>query len=108
NQLAHYLMKLGVGPEQVVGICVERSVAMVVGIMGILKAGAAYLPLDPAYPRERLQFMARDSELTLLLTERSLVEKFDGTTAPVLLCDELQDGLAPMSTENLGFTSEPD
>ena len=108
NQLAHYLMKLGAGPERVVGICVERSVAMVVGLMGILKAGAAYLPLDPAYPRERLQFMARDSDLTLLLTERSLVEKFDGTTAPVLLSDELQDGLAAMSGENLGFTSEPD
>src|SRR4029453_4723100 len=53
NQLAHYLIGLGVRPEASVGICVERSLEMIVGLLGILKAGGAYLPLDPAYPAER-------------------------------------------------------
>ena len=57
NQLAHHLRGLGVGPEAVVGLCVERSPAMLVGLLGILKAGGAYLPLDPGYPPERLAFM---------------------------------------------------
>ena len=57
NQLAHHLRALGVGPEVVVGLCVERSPAMVVGVLGILKAGGAYLPLDPAYPADRLSYM---------------------------------------------------
>ena len=54
NQLAHHLRTLGVGPEVLVGICVERSVEMVVGLLAILKAGGAYVPLDPFYPLERL------------------------------------------------------
>ena len=61
NQLAHHLRGLGVGPEVVVGLCVERSLAMMVGLLGILKAGGAYLPLDPDYPPERLAFMLADA-----------------------------------------------
>ena len=58
NQLAHHLRALGVGPEVVVGLCIERSLAMLVGLLGILKAGGAYLPLDPDYPAERLALHA--------------------------------------------------
>ena len=72
NQLARYLRALGVGPEVLVGVAVERSVAMVVGLLGILKAGGAYVPLDPTYPRERLAFMAADSGLRVLVTEEGL------------------------------------
>ena len=61
NQLAHHLIDLGVGPESIVGLCVERSLEMIVGLLGILKAGAAYLPLDPDYPAERLQYMIDDA-----------------------------------------------
>jgi amino acid adenylation domain-containing protein/non-ribosomal peptide synthase protein (TIGR01720 family) len=68
NQLAHYLQALGVKPETLVGICVERSLEMVVGLLGILKAGSAYVPLDPAYPSERLAFMLEDSRVPVLLT----------------------------------------
>jgi amino acid adenylation domain-containing protein len=64
NQLAHYLRETeGVGPETLVGICMERSLEMVVGLLGILKAGAAYVPLDPAYPKERLAFMVEDAQV---------------------------------------------
>jgi amino acid adenylation domain-containing protein len=74
NQLAHYLRKQGVGPEVMVGICVTRSVEMVVGILGILKAGGAYVPLDPQYPRERLAFMLGDAQVSVLLTQRRVLE----------------------------------
>jgi non-ribosomal peptide synthetase component F len=62
NQLGHYLIKLGVGPEALVGICVERSFEMAVGMLGTLKAGAAYVPLDPSYPKQRLAFMLEDTK----------------------------------------------
>ncbi len=74
NQLAHYLIGLGVGPETLVGICVERSIEMVVGLLGTLKAGGAYVPLDPAYPKERLRFMLDDTQVAVLLTQEKLVE----------------------------------
>jgi len=72
NQLAHYLQKLGVGPDTLVGICVERSAEMVLGLLGILKAGGAYVPLDPEYPRERLAFMLEDAGVPVLLTQAHL------------------------------------
>jgi amino acid adenylation domain-containing protein len=74
NQLARYLKILGVGPERLVGICVERSLEMVVGVLGTLKAGGAYVPLDPAFPGERLEFMLEDARVSALLTEERLIE----------------------------------
>ena len=75
NQLAHYLMVLGIGPEKLVGICIERSLEMVVGLLGILKAGAAYVPLDPAYPKERLEFMLHDAQVSAVLTQENLLSR---------------------------------
>ncbi|PAU75284.1 amino acid adenylation domain-containing protein [Halomonas salipaludis] len=72
NQLAHYLIGLGVQPETRVGIAMERSIEMVVGLLGILKAGGAYVPLDPDYPSERLAYMVDDSGIELLLTQQPL------------------------------------
>jgi len=80
NRVAHQLRGLGVGPEVLVGICVERSLETVEGLLGILKAGGGYVPLDPEYPKERLAFMVRDSGLKVLLTQahlRGQLSEFD-------------------------------
>jgi amino acid adenylation domain-containing protein len=73
NQLAYYLRTLGVGPEVLVGICLERSLEMVIGLLAILKAGGAYVPLDPAYPKERLAAMLEDTQAPVLLTQQRLM-----------------------------------
>ena len=87
NQLAHYLIRLGVGPDVPVGVCVERSIEMVVGLLGILKAGGAYVPLDPTYPPERLSFMMEDTQTPLLLTQAHLVERLPAHTAAEICLD---------------------
>ncbi|MEZ2304644.1 MAG: amino acid adenylation domain-containing protein [Microcoleus sp.] len=70
NKLASYLQKMGVGAEVLVGICLERSIEAIIGMLGILKAGGAYLPLDPTYPRDRLNLMLADARVTVVLTRR--------------------------------------
>ncbi|MDM9379431.1 amino acid adenylation domain-containing protein [Chlorogloeopsis sp. ULAP01] len=87
NQLAHYLRSLGVKPGVKVGICVERSLWMIVGILGILKAGAAYIPLDPSYPQERLAFIIQDAQLEVLLTQQQLLEVLPPHQVPVVSLD---------------------
>src|SRR6266542_1962612 len=77
NQLAHHLRARGVGAESVVGVCLERSPALVVALIAILKAGGGYLPLDPGYPRERLSFMLADAGAALLLTQSGLRDRVD-------------------------------
>jgi amino acid adenylation domain-containing protein len=74
NRLAHYLRGRGVQPDARVGLCVERGLGMVVGLLGILKSGAAYVPLDPAYPRDRLQYMLEDAAPQVVLTQERLKE----------------------------------
>ena len=73
NQLAHYLKRLGIGPDVYVALCMERSPQIALSILGILKAGGAYLPLDPSYPKERLAFMLEDSKAAVLLTQEALL-----------------------------------
>ncbi len=74
NQLAHRLIELGVGPDRLVGIAIDRSLEMLVGLLAILKAGGAYVPLDPQYPQDRLAHMIEDSGLQLLLTQAHLLD----------------------------------
>ena len=78
NRLAHYLRELGVKPDERVAICVERGFEMIVGLLAILKAGGGYVPLDPAYPEERLQYMLEDSAPVVLLTQSHLEDRFCG------------------------------
>ncbi|HEX8422520.1 MAG TPA: amino acid adenylation domain-containing protein, partial [Pyrinomonadaceae bacterium] len=73
NQLAHHLRGMGVGPEVRVGICAERSLEMLVGLLGTLKAGGVYVPLDPSYPQERLSFLLEDLQVPVLLTQDHLL-----------------------------------
>src|SRR6478672_3822811 len=87
SQLAHHLRGLGVGPEVVVGLCIERSLAMLVGLVGILKAGGAYLPLDPDYPPERLAFMLADAGAPVLLTRAALRAHLPAHDAHVICLD---------------------
>ena len=76
NQLGHYLRKIGLKPEENVGLCVDRSADMVVGMLGILKAGGVYQPLDPAYPDDRLSLLIRETQMPVLLTHERLLGKF--------------------------------
>ena len=87
NQLAHDLQSLGVGPETLVGLCVERSLAMIVGLLGILQAGGAYVPLDPAYPPERLAFMLADAQVPVVVTQHCLLEILPVSAAQVVCLD---------------------
>src|SRR5262249_1214580 len=87
NQLAHYLRRLGVGPDTLVGICVERSLEMAVGLLGILKAGGAYVPLDPKYPKERLAFLLEDTKLDVVLTQQRLISALPPCSVRLVLLD---------------------
>ena len=107
NQLAHYLQEKGLRAEVLVGICVERSIEMIVGLLGVLKAGGAYIPLDPAYPFERLSFMLEDSSLPWLLTQSKLVGKLPPHSARVVCLDSDWQEIALHSNENPSSTVSP-
>ncbi|ELX07967.1 linear gramicidin synthase subunit C [Janthinobacterium sp. HH01] len=87
NRLAHHLRTLGVGPDVLVGLCVERSLEMIVGLLAILKAGGAYVPLDPAYPADRLAYMLEDASPAVLLTQQRLLSALPASDVPVFLLD---------------------
>jgi amino acid adenylation domain-containing protein len=87
RRLARHLRRLGVGPETRVGLCLPRSLDLVIGLLGILEAGGAYVPLDPTYPRERLAFMLADAELGLLVSERALADTLPPSDATQVLLD---------------------
>ncbi|MEH2022776.1 non-ribosomal peptide synthetase [Nostoc sp.] len=100
NRLAHYLQKIGVETESLVGICVERSPEMIVGLLGILKAGGAYLPLDPSYPQERLNFMLEDAQVSVLLTQEKLLQNFTEFSNPIISIDKDWATITQHSREN--------
>jgi amino acid adenylation domain-containing protein/non-ribosomal peptide synthase protein (TIGR01720 family) len=98
NRLAHHLQGLGVGPEVLVGIFLERSLELIIGLLGILKAGAAYVPLDPSYPPERLQFMLAEAQVFVVLTQASRRTQVHGDR--VLCLDSDWPAVAGKSTAN--------
>ena len=102
NQLAHYLRKMGVCSGVLVGICLERSLEMIIAMLAILKAGGAYVPLDTSYPDERLKFMIEDAQVGVLLTDSSLL-KVDGllSTSRVVCLDQDWEIIAQESKDNL-------
>ena len=113
NQLAHYLQSIGVGPDVLVGIAVERSIEMVIGLYAILKAGGAYVPIDPAYPYERIAYMLEDAQVPVLLTQSKLKSRLPSKHARViyldtdwdrLIADQSQeDPICQASLDNLAY-----
>ncbi|WP_406453380.1 amino acid adenylation domain-containing protein [Streptomyces sp. NBC_01622] len=91
NRVAHRLRGLGVGPENLVGVCLDRDAGLVPALLGVLKAGAAYLPLDPSHPGERLRFALRDAGAEVVLAQSATAGLLTGTRAEVVVLDDDQD-----------------
>src|SRR6267142_1311425 len=100
NRVAHYLISRGAGPERLVGVCIERSIDLVVALLGILKSGAAYVPLDPSYPPDRLFVISKDAELTLVLTQECLAKAFSGSATATVCLDQQAEEIAKASDRN--------
>jgi amino acid adenylation domain-containing protein len=100
NQLARYLQSRGVGPDVLVGLCVERSFALLVGTLGILKAGGAYVPVDWTYPPERVRFMIDDTQAPVLVAQQSLLPHVPQTRAHVVCLDADWEQIAAHATSN--------
>ena len=112
NQLAHYLMKRGIGPETRVVVCVERSAEMILGVLGVTKAGGAYVPLDAMYAKERLPVIIPDSECVVVLTQASLLSRIPQTKAEIITLDgdwpkisaeSIQNPQHEITTETLAY-----
>ena len=107
NQVANYLIKLGAGPDVMAGICIERSFEMIIGLIGILKSGCAYVPLDSSYPAERLAFMIEDTNIPFLLTKKHLLERLPETKTKLVLMDEDAEVISKESKENPDVNVSP-
>jgi amino acid adenylation domain-containing protein len=111
NQLASYLVESGVGPEVTVGICAERSIEVIVGLLGILKAGGTCLPLDPEYPKDRLSFMLRDGNVQFMVVDGQFLQRLPEHQAKIIRLDSTFESvgasskrLSPcISQENLAY-----
>jgi amino acid adenylation domain-containing protein len=108
NQLAHYLRSIGVGPETLVGICLDRGVETIVAMLGTLKAGGAYLPLDPSYPADRISFMASDSQAPTILTQERCAAFFEGSDAQIICLETDWTTIAQQATENPANNTLPE
>ena len=100
NRLAHYLREQGAGPEVLIGLCVDRSPDMIIGLLGILKAGSAYVPLDPDYPEQRIAYMINDAGMPLLLTRRLLLEKLAACPSDIICLDRDWPEIERFDAEN--------
>ena len=108
NRLARRLSKLGVGPETLVGVCLDRSLEMLISLLATLKAGGAYVPLDPGYPAERLAFMVQDSEAAVVITQESFRPRL-GSRRLLVLDDESERlSIASEDAEDPPRLSSPD
>lgn len=108
NQLAHHLKNLGVTPDTLVGLHLERSLDLLVSIVGILKAGAAYLPLDPSYPADRLKFILEDAQSPILVTQKSLSEKLPLMAAKIICVDTDRAAISAKPSDALSQIATPD
>jgi amino acid adenylation domain-containing protein len=107
NQLARFLRRFGIGPDSLVGLCVDRSLEMVVGTLGVLKAGAGYVPMDPTYPADRLAFMLQDANVFVLLTQSDLLDQLPSHNGPRVSLDSDWDVIAKERKDNLAAWANP-
>lgn len=107
NQLAGYLRTLGAKPGVTVGISLDRSLEMVIALLAVLKTGAAYVPLDPEFPRDRLRYMAKNASLAVVLTSASLAARFDAQVCRLLCLDREEDRIAQEADHDLGPIATP-
>ena len=107
NQLAHKLKKLGVGPDVLVGLYLERSLETMVAVLSVLKAGGAYMPLDTAYPQDRLGFMLADANPRVVVTQQKLLKRIPDQKSPILCIDSKSESVAAESSENPKLESVP-
>jgi len=108
NRLAHHLRESGVGSESLVAICLERSLQVLVAMLGVLKAGAAYVPLDPAYPKDRLDFVLEDAGVAAVLTQQSLVDQVRGQSHRIICLDIDWSAISHHSDSNPQSRSGPE
>ena len=108
NQVAHYLRRRGVLPESLVGICLDRSLDMIVSLLGVLKVGATYVPLDPAYPRERKAFILDDANAGFLVTQQSMMAELPGFLGELITLDAAAADIAKQSTDNPAMEAAPE
>ena len=108
NQLAHLLRSRSIGPDSLVALCLPRSSHLVIALLAVLKAGAAYLPLDPDFPQERLSFMLADARVSLVLTVEALQQRVPQASAELLCLDTRSRELSALSTENPSIAVEPE
>ncbi len=107
NRLAHYLRSLGAGPEVIIGVCLNRTPELLIAILGVLKSGAAYLPLDPNYPADRLEYSLSDAQTPLLITDNAVRSKIPATTAKILVFSEIKLLLNNFPDDNPLGTLQP-
>ncbi|MCG8315621.1 MAG: amino acid adenylation domain-containing protein [Pseudomonadales bacterium] len=109
NQLAHWLRSKNIGSSDFVGICLNRSVDMLVAILGVIKTGAAYLPIEAGYPKDRISYMLSDSQAKVLLTQADLTDRLTDSdySGELLLVDQHQDMLSQQINDNLNIVINP-
>src|ERR1044071_5135765 len=108
NRLGHYLLTLGVRPEERVGLYMERSPEMVIGLLAILKAGGAYVPLDPAYPAKRVRYMLEDARVSVVLTRENLIERLPSFAGRVVNLDAEDPAISAQRTGPLESNLSPE
>ena len=107
NRLAHYLQKAGATKETVIGICLERSIELIAAILAIMKVGSIYLPIDSCHPKERIQFMLKDSQAEILVLQDSLIEMFNEFTGKKIVLDQDNGNIIKENNKNLRNNFDP-
>lgn len=108
NQLAHFLIKQGAKPNSRIGICLDRSIDMMVAVLGTLKSGAAYVPMDTQYPEGRLKHMLEDADVPVLITQKCALNRFEDYPGEIINIDSENSEWIHQSTENPPLQAKPD